>query len=178
MSRRPRGPGISRTPSRGHVALRRFHLRVVAAVTVVAVATVGISSGAIWLAEREAPRSNIRDVWTAVWWAMETITTVGYGDHHPTTATGKVIAAGLMVVGVALVGVITATVVTWFFSELDVMREVRDIEQAEEKTEATLEVVLEELAALHERLERMDLARAAVPQPPHALDGIGSEVPR
>ena len=166
-----------RRTSHGHLALRRFHLRVVAAVTVVAVLTVVVSSAAVWLAERESPRSNIRDFWTAVWWAMETITTVGYGDHHPTTTPGKLVATGLMVVGVALVGVITATVVTWFFSELDVMREVREIEEAEEKTEATLEVVLEELAALHERLDQLEPVRREAPRFPGRAPGYRTSPP-
>lgn len=152
--------------SHGHLALRRFHLRVVFAATTVAMLTVGSAAAAVWLAERSAPRSNIRSFWTAAWWAMETVTTVGYGDHHPTTTTGRVIAVGLMMVGVALVGVITATVVTWFFSELDVIREVREIEEVEEKTEATLEVVLAELADIRERLDRLDAStpRPAVPE--------------
>ena len=112
-----------RPTSHSHLALRRFHLRVVFAVSTVAVLTVSTSAASVWLAERHSPRSNIKDFWTAAWWAMETVTTVGYGDHHPTTTTGRFIAVGLMVVGVALVGVITATVVTWFFSELAVIRE-------------------------------------------------------
>jgi hypothetical protein len=59
------------------------------------------------------------------------------------------------VIGVALVGVITATVVTWFFSELDVLRDVRKIEAEEERTEATLAQILGELARLNERLDRL-----------------------
>jgi len=152
-----------RLTSHSHLALRRFHLRVVFAVTSVAVLTVSAASAAVWLAERHAPRSNIKSFWTAAWWAMETVTTVGYGDHHPTTTSGRIIAVGLMVVGVALVGVITATVVTWFFSELDVIREVREIEEVEEKTEATLEVVLAELAVIRERLDQLDPGPGEVP---------------
>ena len=153
-----------RPTSHSHLALRRFHLRVVFAATTVAVLTVSASAAAVWLAERHAPRSNIKSFWTAAWWAMETVTTVGYGDHHPTTTTGRVIAVSLMVVGVALVGVITATVVTWFFSELDVIRDVREIEEVEEKTEATLDVVLAELADIRERLDRLDRPRGEVPE--------------
>jgi voltage-gated potassium channel len=135
--------------------LRAFHLRVVAAVSVVTSAIVGLSSLLVWLVERDAEGSNIRGYGDAVWWAMETVTTVGYGDHHPSTVAGRWIAAGLMVIGVALVGVITATVVTWFFSELDVMRDVRKIEAEEERTEATLAQILGELARLNERLDRL-----------------------
>ena len=90
---------------------------------------------------------------------METITTVGYGDHHPTSVAGRWVAGGLMVIGVALVGVITATVVTWFFSELDVLREVREIEAEEEKAEATLSDILAQLTALNDRLDRLESSR-------------------
>ncbi len=141
-------------------ALRGFHLRVVLAVTVVTTFTVATSSFAVWLAERHAVRSNIRSYADAVWWAMETITTVGYGDHHPTTTAGRLIAGALMVTGVALVGVITATVVTWFFSELDLVREMRRMEQEEERNEATLEEVLFQLQQVNERLERLEDAQA------------------
>ena len=136
--------------------LRAFHLRVVAAVSLVTTVIVGVSSWLLWLAERHSAGSNIRGYGDAVWWAMETITTVGYGDHHPTTVAGRLVASGLMVIGVALVGVITATVVTWFFSELDVLRDVRKIEAEEERTEESLAQILGELARLNERLDRLE----------------------
>jgi voltage-gated potassium channel len=137
-------------------ALRGFHLRVVVAVTVVTSVIVAMSSFAMWLLERNVRGSNINSFGDGLWWAMETITTVGYGDHHPTTVSGRFVAGALMVIGVALVGVITATVVTWFFSELDVLREVREIEAEEERAEAVLEKILGELAGLNERLDRLE----------------------
>ncbi len=48
-----------------------------------------------------------------MWWALVTITTVGYGDMTPTTAIGRFIAAGLMIAGIALLGVVTATLASW-----------------------------------------------------------------
>jgi voltage-gated potassium channel len=139
--------------------LRAFHLRVVVAVTVVTSTIVMVSSLALWLIERDSEGTNIRSYGDSLWWAMETITTVGYGDHHPTTVAGRWVAAALMVIGVALVGVITATVVTWFFSELDVLRDVRKIEAEEERTEATLADILEQVTALNERLDRLESSR-------------------
>jgi voltage-gated potassium channel len=139
--------------------VRAFHMRIVLAVTLVTSAIVGASAALLWVAERDARDSNIHSFGDAVWWAMETITTVGYGDHHPTTVAGRFVASALMVVGLALVGVITATVVTWFFSELDVLRDVRKIEAEEERTEASLAEILTELARLNERLDRLDPSR-------------------
>jgi voltage-gated potassium channel len=49
----------------------------------------------------------------ALWWAFVTITTVGYGDFFPVTLTGRVVAVGLMVGGLALIGVVTATLASW-----------------------------------------------------------------
>jgi voltage-gated potassium channel len=139
--------------------LRGFHLRIVVAVTVVTSAIVMVSSLALWLIERNSAGTNIRSYGDSLWWAMETITTVGYGDHHPTTVAGRWVAGGLMVIGVALVGVITATVVTWFFSELDVLREVREIEAEEEKAEVLLVDILAQLTQLNQRLDRLESSR-------------------
>jgi len=139
--------------------LRGFHLRIVVAVTVVTSAIVMVSSFALWLIERHSEGTNIHSYGDSLWWAMETITTVGYGDHHPTTVAGRWVAGGLMVIGVALVGVITATVVTWFFSELDVLREVREIEAEEEKAEVLLVDILAQLTQLNARLDRLESSR-------------------
>jgi voltage-gated potassium channel len=114
------------------------------------------ASWLIWLLERHARGSNITSYPKALWWAMETITTVGYGDHHPVTGGGRLVAAGLMVVGLALVGVITATVVTWFFSELELVRDVRAIAQEEHREEATLAAVLDQLERIEARIAALE----------------------
>src|SRR3546814_7980382 len=49
----------------------------------------------------------------AVWWAFVTITTVGYCDFYPVTLIGRITAVGLMVGGLALIGVVTATLASW-----------------------------------------------------------------
>lgn len=132
---------------------RGLHLRVVVAISAAASAVLLVASWATWLVERNAAGSNITHYHEALWWAMETITTVGYGDHHPVTAGGRLVATGLMVIGLALVGVITATVVTWFFAELDLSREVREIVEEEVIEEATLLAVLERLDRIERHLE-------------------------
>lgn len=135
---------------------RRFHLRVVLAVSAAVSALLVGTGWLIWLLERDAPGSNIATYGDALWWAMETITTVGYGDHHPVTTAGRVVAGGLMVTGLAMVGMITATIVTWFFAELDVTREVREIEQEEALERATLEAVMERLDRIDRRLAELE----------------------
>jgi len=68
----------------------------------------------ITITERDVDSSNIKNIGDGLWWAITTITTVGYGDKFPTTSTGRVLAVGLMLVGISLMGVITASVAAWF----------------------------------------------------------------
>jgi voltage-gated potassium channel len=63
--------------------------------------------------ERRAPDANIETFFEAVWWACVTITTTGYGDFYPVTAPGRLIGIGVMFSGVALAGIITATLASW-----------------------------------------------------------------
>ena len=63
--------------------------------------------------ERSSPDANISDFGDAIWWAVTTMTTVGYGDHYPVTPAGRLVAFGLMVGGIALLGTVTATLASW-----------------------------------------------------------------
>ena len=68
----------------------------------------------ITMAERGEPGATIQTVGDGFWWAITTLTTVGYGDIYPTTTDGRFIAVGLMVTGICVLGVISATVAAWF----------------------------------------------------------------
>jgi len=68
---------------------------------------------AVLAAERGAPGANILSFGDAIWWACVTMTTVGYGDYVPVTILGRVLAVILMFGGVAIVGVATATIVSY-----------------------------------------------------------------
>jgi voltage-gated potassium channel len=67
-------------------------------------------------AERAAARANITTFGDALWWAVSTITTVGYGDRYPVTAAGRAIGIVLMIVGVGIFGVVAASAAAWFIS--------------------------------------------------------------
>ena len=73
-----------------------------------------IAAVQITITERGVATSNIKSFGDGLWWAVTTVTTVGYGDKFPTTSLGRVLAVGLMLVGIYLMGVITASVAAWF----------------------------------------------------------------
>lgn len=73
-----------------------------------------IAAVQITITERDVEGSNIQTFGDGLWWAITTITTVGYGDRYPTTTEGRFLAVGLMIMGISLMGVITASVAAWF----------------------------------------------------------------
>jgi voltage-gated potassium channel len=99
-------------------------------------------------AERAASNANIQNFSDAVWWAITTITTVGYGDRYPVTTTGRVIAIGLMIAGIALLGIVTASFASWL---------VQRVTEAEESVEMVTRAHITELTHQIEQL-RVELA--------------------
>ncbi|MEU2127596.1 potassium channel family protein [Streptomyces sp. NPDC018352] len=71
------------------------------------------ASLAVYHQEHKVPDSTIHTFGDAVWWACETLTTVGYGDAVPITPGGRVVAAGLMMCGLALLGAVTGSFSSW-----------------------------------------------------------------
>ena len=91
---------------------RQFAITVKVAITTVFVAY--IAAVQITITERAVEGSNIKNFADGFWWAITTVTTVGYGDRYPTTTEGRLLAVMLMFMGISLVGVITASVAAWF----------------------------------------------------------------
>lgn len=75
---------------------------------------VWVGAIAVYNYENGAPGAVITSFGDALWWSIVTITTVGYGDFYPVTVGGRVVAAGLVVTGIAILGVVTASVAAWF----------------------------------------------------------------
>jgi voltage-gated potassium channel len=73
-----------------------------------------ISAVQITISERAIENSNISNFGDGLWWAFTTVTTVGYGDKFPISTEGRYLAVALMIMGISLVGVITASVAAWF----------------------------------------------------------------
>lgn len=119
-------------------------------VTVSAATLVVCAALAVLNAERDAAGSNIKSFGDALWWAVVTVTTVGYGDHFPVTFQGRCVAVGLMIGGVALIGVVTASFAAWF---IDRVRDEEDEVQAATQRDlaeiaARLDVLTREVQAL------------------------------
>jgi voltage-gated potassium channel len=104
---------------------------------------------AVLSVERDAPGGNIRTLDDAVWWSFTTMTTVGYGDHAPTTGVGRLLAVGLMLSGIALLGVVTANIAAWFIARFqqDDAEERRQTEAIQALT-AEVHALRAEVAAL------------------------------
>jgi voltage-gated potassium channel len=119
-----------------------LHGRVAAYVTATASLVVFMASLAAYDAERGAPGASITSYGDAVWWALTTITTVGYGDEYPVTPEGRLVAVLLMVGGIALLGVVTAAVASWFVGRVAEAAQAQD-----DADDAALRDEVRELAA-------------------------------
>jgi len=84
--------------------------------SIVSIVVVVVVSAAflVWRIEADAPGATILTFREAIWWAVVTTTTVGYGDYTPVTQAGRLVAMVLMIVGIGLIGTVSATVATWF----------------------------------------------------------------
>ncbi len=109
---------------------------------------IAVAGLAVLDAERGAEGSNITSYPDALWWAMTTVTTVGYGDRYPVTGTGRFVATGLMLAGVVLLAVVTASLASWL---LERVREVE--EEFETATRRDVAALTLEVAALRQALE-------------------------
>lgn len=73
------------------------------------IATVTAGALGVYVVERNAPEATITNLGDAFWWAVVTVTTVGYGDVYPVTFEGRVIATVVMIVGIAILGMLIST---------------------------------------------------------------------
>lgn len=106
-----------------------------------------VSSLAMLDAERGAPGSSIETYGEALWWSAVTVTTVGYGDYTPVTVVGRLVAVGLMIAGIALLGVVTATLASW------IVERVGQYDEANQAaTQAQVKQLSADIAALREEL--------------------------
>ena len=128
---------------------------------------------AVYSVEREASGSTITDFGTALWWAFVTVTTVGYGDFSPVTFQGKIIAVVLMFTGIALIGIVTATLASWIVDQVNLETDRR--EDAREK-EVAKEAAQEAIATSAN--PEIDLLREEVRELTATVAGLRTELER
>ena len=92
----------------------------------------------------------------AVWWALQTFTTVGYGDIVPTTDTGMIVASAEMVIGVSFIAFLTATVTSAVIQSGDVEARAAADATRDRHTEAIIAAVGEATSAITELSRRLD----------------------
>lgn len=131
------------------VAVERYRARIISRAALFAAGTavivVLVAAAVVLDIEGHNPDANINDFGDAVWWAITTITTVGYGDRYPVTGAGRAVAGGLMLIGIAVIGVVTASVAAWL------VRQDQQPGQARERSE--IRALHEEIHALREQVE-------------------------
>jgi voltage-gated potassium channel Kch len=101
----------------GRGALRRRAQSTLLSVILVTILVLEFGSIAVLGAEWQASNSNIKTAQDALWWAVVTVATVGYGDRYPTTLGGRVTGVFMMVVGVAVFAALSSFLAQWFLRQ-------------------------------------------------------------
>jgi len=120
--------------------------RTAAAVIATVTTTITIGAGVLMTV---ADRKGFPSVGSGLWWAVQTVTTVGYGDHVPETALGQIVATFVMLLGIGFVTVITASITGAFVART---------RKAERAAAGDRGVSPEDLRSIIERLERIEAA--------------------
>jgi voltage-gated potassium channel len=103
-----------------------------------------IFSAIAMLTFETGPDSNIKTPDDALWWAITTVTTVGYGDRYPVTDEGRIVAVFLMISGVGLFAIFTGFI-TSFFNEAEQKQE-----------EQAVKTLIEEIRLLRQKVESLE----------------------
>lgn len=122
----------------------RFAAVVIAAVWVVAVVAFGV-------VEHLVDPETYPNVWLGMWWALQTVTTVGYGDVVPGQTDGKVIASFLILGGLSLLAVVTGVVTSVFVTQAQQQRQAT----GDDPVTRRLDEVSRALASVQAELERL-----------------------
>jgi voltage-gated potassium channel len=119
-----------------------------------------LAGATIYYAESGADGSNIGSASDAIWWALVTITTVGYGDRFPVTDQGRAIGVFLLFAGIGLFSVLTGFIANIFLAPRGRLRRTRrgedDLHAAIDAARGLLLEQEERTAAIRERLDQLD----------------------
>jgi len=137
-----------------------------------AAVVIGVVSIAVTIASgivmTVAEHERYQTIGSGLWWAVQTTTTVGYGDNVPTTAAGRIVAAVVMLFGIGFLAVITAAITSTFVARSRLESIGARTPDEDSRLDARLERIEaavnahgptgEQLRALDERLERIEAA--------------------
>ncbi len=124
-------------------------VRMASTVIVITTATVVVVSGVLM---RVLDHSEYSNIWVGMWWALQTVTTVGYGDVTPANPSGRIIAAFVMLEGIAFLTIIIAAITSTF-----VARATKERETAQAGDEVDFEARVEaRLDGIEQRLDRLE----------------------
>jgi voltage-gated potassium channel Kch len=125
-------------------------VRVATGVIVSATLIVVLGSGVlIWALDHD----EYPNIWVGMWWALQTVTTVGYGDVSPTNPSGRIIGAVVMLYGVAFVTIFVAAITSIFVTRASQERGIAE-DEAEQRIEAKLGVIDDRLGRLEDLLRK------------------------
>jgi voltage-gated potassium channel len=126
-------------------------VRMAARVIVTATAVVVVVGGVLM---RVLDHDEYPNIWVGMWWALQTVTTVGYGDVTPLNPSGRIIAAFVMLEGIAFLTIVVAAITSTFVARA---AKERDIAQAadEDAAEVRIEARLDGIERRLDRLEQM-----------------------
>ena len=143
-------------------------------IVTVTIATVVIGSVIVWLFD---PR-DFPDLGTAVWFTLQTVTTVGYGDVTPTNPIGRIVAGVVMLVAIAFLTVVTALITSTFIEAAQRERLASDDaaeRDAHDLIDTRFDELAQRLAAIEGALARIEHGAAADPN--EATDASAPERP-
>jgi voltage-gated potassium channel len=122
-------------------------------ITILAAFMVLVTSSVLVLQfESRSPDANITTGGDALWWAVVTITTVGYGDRFPVTALGRLTGVAVMFAGVGIIGALASILASILVPQPEKPDEAEVVESATSAVEAELAGIRAELAALRQAL--------------------------
>jgi voltage-gated potassium channel len=101
-------------------------------------------------------RHDFPSVGLAIWWALQTVTTVGYGDVVPTNTVGRVVGGVEMVIGCSFIAFLTAGVTSTVIQRGDAQAQEENREHREENTQTIVDGITETRAAITELGKRLD----------------------
>jgi voltage-gated potassium channel Kch len=126
-------------------------VRLAASVIVTATTLIVIGGGVLI---RVLDHSEYSSVWVGMWWALQTVTTVGYGDVTPAHASGRIVAAFVMLEGIAFLAITTAAITSTFVARAEEERAIaEDAEDA--AVQERIDERFDELERRFDRLEAM-----------------------